>query len=392
MPEFARSELYLCDWQGNRLQVLSIPGEWTSFTWQHVLNGRGVYSLELVAETDTKNAFLVDYGVELSRNYGDGWYTEYYGLHLDEDERLTSGDVDEHHWISSGWSAEHLLDQPLLWPLEETIYPDPYGDGEGLEVLARYDQWWMHGPADDIMKQMVEESMGGSAATERQFTNVVVQGATSEGVWRCYEARYPQLLTALQELAGEQSETDFQMVVMSGAGFEFRTYSPYHGTDRREGYSANPTIFALEFGNMLNPRRRVIRREQSTVAIGGWQGGGAERRIEIVTNETALETSPYRRREVFVDLRDLASPDEVTTRLAQELEDRDEILQVEFVPLQTEGCLYQRDWALGDLVTARLWGETYDMRVTEVGGRLSGNEEETIVGTCQLWTREEEIE
>lgn len=388
MPTFAEYQLSLVDWTGEQVDDLW-SSDFVSFLWEHRLNGPGACELDLVAETDTKDQFVVDYGVKLNRNHGDGWYTEFYGIHLDDDERLTSGDVDEHYWTSLGLGPDHFLDQPLLWPLRENVEPDPYAVG-GSEVLSWHETWWMYAALDDVMKQMVSESMGPDADADRQFANIAIQGQVGAGVWDAFEDRYPRLLAALQGLSGERSLTDFRLEPVAG-GFEFRTYSPYYGTDRRQGHHPSPTVFSLDNGNMLNPRRRTIRRQQTTVAIGGWEGGGAERTVEVLTDPAGLALSPYRRREVFVDLRDLVSEDSIAARLAQTLEDGAQVTQISFNPLQTAGCLYRRDWALGDLCSAELWGEEYDVRIVRVGGRLDGRDEEVIAGEIELWTREEVV-
>jgi len=357
-----------------------------SFVWQHRLNEPGIYALTLVAETSTKDLFKPHYGIKLMRNHGDLWYEEFYGFHLDEEEWEVSGEVDEHYWSSMGLTPEWLLDQPLLIPLTEALPIDPYGDGAD-EILARHEVWWMHGAADDVMKQMVSESMGPEAGTDRQFSNFTVQGMTGEGAWDCYEARYPRLLEAIQDLAGERGQTDFR-VVRTDDGFEFRTYSPYYGMDKRLG-QPNPTVFSKEMGNMLNPKKRVVRHKQVTDVYGGWEGGKAERLIYTASNTTSLPASPYRRRELFVDLRDVVSEDTVASHLTQELKDNDEIVEIMFTPLQTAGCLYRRDWELGDLCTAVLWGTTYDIRIVEVSARIDGENEELIEGVAEIWTREE---
>lgn len=376
MPTFSAYEIWLCDWTGAQVALLSGPGL-VSLEWQHVLNGPGVYRLELVAETSTPALFKIDYGVRVMRDYGAGLYEEYYGFHLDSEEWLQSGEVDEHYWASAGMSPEWLLDQPLVQPVPS---PNPNYD--------TYDLWWANGPADDVMKQMVSESMGGGAATDRQFSYVTVQGNTGQGVSSSYEARYDRLLEVLQDMAGERGGADFRMA-RTGTGFEFRTYAPYYGTDRRVGNSAGnkPALFSLELENILYPSRQVIRHAEATAVYGGWQGGGMERTIYTATNATALAESPFRRREVFVDLRDVVQADVIPAMLAQALIDQGKQEVVTFTPVQTGACLYGRDWALGDLVTLDLWGSRYDMRIVEVSGRIDGSNEEEIVGTAELWTR-----
>ena len=125
-----------------------------------------------------------------------------------------------------------------------------------------------------------------------------------------------------------------------------------------------------------------------TAAYGGWQGGGMERSIYLRENAAALAESPYARREGFYDLRDVAQADVIDGILDQTLIDDGEKEIVSAEILQTNACLYGRDWWFGDLVTLDLPdGTSYDMRVIEVRGRISGDNEEEIEGTIELWTR-----
>jgi len=195
----------------------------------------------------------------------------------------------------------------------------------------------------------------------------------------------------VQSLAGERGQTDFRVVRLS-SGFEFRTYSPFYGTDRRQGHADSPTVFGLELENVRNPRRRVLRGREVTAVLGGWQGGGQDRDIYTDTNPDALAESPYRRREQFEDISDVTTPDSIPNVLAQYLIDNGELVEVTFEPVQTAECLYGVHWALGDLVTLELWGASYDMRIVEVNGRISGPDsaqDEEIVGVAELWTRGE---
>lgn len=380
MPNFADYELWLTDWAGDTVDSLFAsgrPGEFLSMTWQHVLNGMAVYRLEMVARTK-KDEFEKHYGLRLMRDHGAGMYEEFYGIHLDSEEWLSSGDVDEQYWASMGYSPDWLLDQPLLQPLPNANPNFP-----------RYDVWWMHGASDDVLKRMVSESMGGGAATGRQFSNLAVAGDTSEGAFSCYEGAYERLLEAMQKISGEENQVDFKVFHVVG-GFEFRTYCPYYGADRRKRNEAGnrPTIFSLELGNVLEPNRKVLSNQEVTVAIGGWQGGGAEQDIYEMTNVTAIAKTPFSRREQYYDLHDITQADVIPRKLRQYLIDDGQREIVEFKPVETSACRYGRDWALGDLVTLELWDEEYPVRITEIGGRIDGSNEEQIVGKAELWTRD----
>lgn len=371
MPHFADYELYLCDHQGN--QVISLTGpEMLEFKWSLTLNGPGVFSCTLVAESGIQDYFRKHYGLKLMRDYGDGFYEEFYGFHLAKREWLQSSEVDEHYWESRGLGPEWLLDQPLIWPVQSSNPNYQF-----------YDLWWASGTADDVIKQMASESIGGGADEDRQFSNFVVEGNNGQGIYSCFEARFDRLLASMQAIAGDEYETDFR-VVRTEAGFELRTYSPYYGTDRRRG-TTDPTIFDLERGNMQNPDHLVDWREEVTYLIGGWQGARAGQALYFAQDAAVMAETPFSRREDYTDLQSLSQSDQIPDIMVNELYNLRKVEEVSFELLQTDACLYGRDWNLGDLVELDLWGYSYDMRITGVNGRISGADEETIVGIAELY-------
>ena len=390
MPQFADYRVKLLDHNTDEVLRLFPGNDFMSITWQHTLNNPGVFRLGLVAETTTKDEFIVDYQVLIERNATGNeadWYEEFTGFHLDTEEWYEGDQVDKHFWASMGLGPEWLIDQPLLQPLMNI----------GNDNWAFYDKWWQHGYTDDVVKLMVAESMTASPDTDRNFANMIVEGNSSAGTVDCYEGAYVRLLDAVRDTIGEdgsRGNCDFAVVRVSG-GYEFRTYSPFKGTDRRVGNTDGnrPTIFSFEHENMKNPRLQTIRHGEVTVAIGLWQGGGMERTTYTRTNDEAMAESPYRRREQAYDLRDLSQPDVINAYLDQKLVDdgKQEILTFELI--QTNACLYGPPpgghWQMGDLCSAIAFGRTWDVRIVDAGGRLSGENEEEIEGFAESWTRAE---
>ena len=381
--------VYLLGWTGEKITQLFPGDDFLSLTWEHRRNQPGTYRLELVGETGTKDRFLKHYAISIERNWGNApgdWYEEYTGFHLGKQEWWVNPDdgPDEHYWASLGLSPEWLVDQPLLQPVAN----------QGNNAWAYYDTWAQHGYSDDIIKAMVGESMVSPADTDRDYTSMALQGDTGEAVWSCYDGSWIRLQDAITDTIGETGDLggcDFRVTRVSG-GYEFRTYTPFYGTDRRRGNSAGnkPTIFSFENGNMRNPDHRELWAEQVTVAYGGGGGEGMQRPIEYRQNDAALAESPFSRREGFYDMRDVQIPDRIPGILDQHLIDDGLQTFVTAGILQTDACLYGRDWNFGDLVTLDLPGSrTYDMRIVEVGGGIDGENEERIEGVIELWTREE---
>jgi len=382
MPQFGNYRVHLLDWSGNKVTQIYPATDFLKVDWEHVRNGPGAYRVDLVAETTTKDLFLKHYGVLIERNWGDDpndWYEEYVGIHLGEHEWWVHGDVDEHYWASLGLSPEWLISQPLLEPLS-TANPDYY----------RYDLWWKHGPSDDVVKAMVANSMVSATETARNFSQFAVQGNAGEGYSGCLEGAWVRLEDAVLDAIGEdgaRGNCDFKVVRVTG-GYEFRTYVPFYGTDRRKGYADTPTIFSEENGNVKNFDRKIIWAEEVTVSRGGWRGTGETERIITEENAAALDESPYSRREEYYNVKDLASEGSVADYLQQQLVNDGKQTFVTAEILQTDSCLYGRNWRQGDLVTLIFPdGTEYSMRVVEANGSLEPDKEEIIEGTIELWTR-----
>ena len=390
MPRFGQYRVKLCGWTGTPISDLFPGDDFQSISWEHKRNQPGAYACELVGEAATKDSFKKHYQVLIQRNWGTApgdWYDEYAGFHLGYLEKWPTDEVDAHYWTSLGLSPEWLIDQPLLQPVVNVGNPNwPY-----------YDLWWNHGYADDVVKSMVSESLVSPevcpvSGADRAFTQVTVEGDEGEGVWSCFEGSWVRLLDAVTDAVGEdgtKGDCDFRVERVSG-GYEFKTYSPFFGTDRRRGHCNRPTVFSFQNGNIKNPEKQVLWATAVTAAYGGWQGGGMERGIYYAENADALAETPYSRREGFYDIRDVSQSDVILGMLDQKLIDDGETETVSAEILQTDACLYGRDWWFGDLVTLDLPdGTSYDMRVIEVRGRISGENEEEIEGVIELWNRAE---
>ena len=394
MPQMGQYRVKLLDWTATPIMDLFPGDDFLSISWEHKRNQPGAFACELVGETATHERFVKHYQVLIERNWGNepgDWYEEFSGFFLGYTERWPTDTVDKHFWTALGLSPEWLADQPLLQPVANT----------GNSQFAFYDLWWNHGAADDTAKLMFAESAVSPATViidsttiDRTFTNVTVEGDEGEGVWSCYEGSWVRCLDAIVDSIGEdgtKGNCDFRIERVSG-GYQFNTYSPYFGTDRRRGNDAGnkPTIFSFDNGNMKNPERQVLWADAVTAAYGGWQGGEMQRTIYYQENATALAETPYARREGFYDVREVPQGDTVDGILQQKLIDDGEKELVSAEILQTDACLYGRDWWYGDLVTLDLPdGSTYDMRVIEVRGRISGDNEEEIEGVIELWDRAE---
>lgn len=266
------------------------------------------------------------------RNQGQGidWYCDFYGLYREPDRR----------GARPGIFAAYCPGQLSMLAWRIVAWPAATTNRSQFTSTA----------AETIMKTLVNYNAGASATTgngrERTGTitgvSVEADGAGGNSLdWNC---GHKNLLETLQEIAFIAGG-DFDLVKTAAQAWEFRWYEGQLGTDR----SAD-VIFALDYDNMANPRYRLRRLGEKTVAIVGGQGVESGRTIEVRTG--ANYNASTNNIEAFVDARNITTTAGLQTRGDQYLEASRAYDEFYFDVLQTAVSAYGKHYFLGDLVTA----------------------------------------
>jgi hypothetical protein len=134
------------------------------------------------------------------------------------------------------------------------------------------------------------------------------------------------------------------------------------GKNLTSGQSVNNRVmFGLKYGNIANYKKVKDILAEKTVAYVGGQGEGAARNIVEVES-----TGSSRRKEKFVDARDINENAELTERGQQALSENAAINSYEFEVLEMQ-YKYESDWDLGDFVTVVIDKDNYmDLQVQKV--------------------------
>ena len=245
------------------------------------------------------------------------------------------------------------------------------------------------GTADDVMKEYVDENLGGSAAAGRDLTgdgfSVQADLTLAQAIDKAASRR--NLLTVCQELAQSSTQlgTDLFFDVMhpTPATFEFRTYMGRRGSDRTIATGQNPVLLAPEMGNLSNVSYDQDWRGEVTFVYGAGQGLEDDRLVVERNDATRLAASVFNRREALFDGRIYS--------VQASLEDASDARLRELRPKRrfraeitgTESFRYGRDWNFGDQLTAEFAGETLDVDVLAVQGIIDSNNRETISGRLE---------
>jgi hypothetical protein len=149
----------------------------------------------------------------------------------------------------------------------------------------------------------------------------------------------------------------------TGQMFIFRWHAGQLGADRRGN-----VVFSEGYGNMAEPRLEVRRSHVRNAALVAAYGEAAARYTVWRTDAASIALSPWGRREVLVDAREVddgnatAAADKGDAALAENRA----TVGFSFKPLQSPGSLYGKNYFLGDLVTARYQGVDYDRKIQSV--------------------------
>jgi len=202
--------------------------------------------------------------------------------------------------------------------------------------------------AETIAKTLVSYNIGASATTvngrilDGVNSLISVQADAAGGNTLDWFCEWANLLETLQELA-EVGGGDMDLVPVTG-GYEFRWYAGQRGTDR-----SATLLFALERGNIANPRYVLSTVEMKNAVVVGGKGEDAERATAVVLSS---EHTSATQAEMFENATDVETSDGLSDRGAAALEENKTVSAFSFDILQTEACNFGVEYVLGDLVKA----------------------------------------
>lgn len=237
--------------------------------------------------------------------------------------------------------------------------------------------------AETIMKTLVTRNLTSSGTTGDGRKRVAPQpGITVEadaagGNTLTYACAWANVLEALQDVA-RIGGGDFDLVQTGAAAWQFQFHAGQLGTDR----SAS-VVFSLAHGNMASPVYTLARSEERTVAIVGGQGEEAARATAVRTGANYHVTT--NNIETFVQASDRDSTAGLQAAGDARLDELEARPAFRFDIIETPATVYNRDFYLGDLVTARYRDTAYTVKVKGVtvslaadGTESKGFEAETV--------------
>lgn len=337
--------------------VLSPPLEGVkSFTYTHSLHGLGFFSVAL-PESFRYELLGIDRRIHFFRKPDNGSMRQDFVGFI----RRIIIETDENNVTTQtvqGYNANHLLDGRIIYAAA--------GSTQAEKSAA----------IDDMMKAIVGEQCGSSAAAARQFPSSYfsVQANSTSGPTIAKGFAYRPMMDVLREVneASRQAGTEvfFQVMPLGIDRFMFVTSTAQLGRD-----ISDRVEFSIERENLSAAKLTIDWSNERNYGYGLGAGEGTDRYIGTSENTTRSGASWYARREVSKDARNQA--DGGADAAAQSV-------VAERRPLTTfganiksiAGCAYGVDWNAFDRVAVSFKKLTFDsiIRTVTVSVEDTGNE------------------
>lgn len=242
-------------------------------------------------------------------------------------------------------------------------------------ILARrivWNQTTVNGTAENGLRKLVTDAFISPAIPERKYERLKLAAAC--GFTEKLEAQYTgDNILEVHEAVCAANNYGFKVTRGEDSTLVLGLYK---GVDRTVGQWENPrVIFSEEYDNLRATTYTMDKKGYKTVALVAGEGEGSARRRRVVNR--LVDLSGLRRRELFVDAKDVSSNDGeiTTTEYNAQLDDRG-ITTLSEAPIvrSMEGQIepgqmytYKVDYNLGDFVTiVNKYGVQVDAQVLEV--------------------------
>jgi hypothetical protein len=356
-----RHQIRVRNSSGSLVAVLDDTGGFLAASFTRRLNSPAESVVEIDANDERRNLFVLDAFVELWRSnldWGLDWYREAVTFH-----RMPS--IDEQTDGKPLFRSHGVGMMDLLARREIAYKAD---DSPRVKKSA---------VAETVMKQYVKENAGSdalaSAGRERNgnFTGFSVEASGGGGAIWSGSRSFKNLLEVCKEISAS-SGIDFD-VVESATAFTFKTYVNGYGSDRSKlgldpltglnGAGNVPVVFSRERGNLRGLVRSQDRSTEKNVVFALGRGLGGNRDMQVVVDATLTDDSPWNDIEVSVNAASEAGDDlnALVSRGQALLEKASPVEALGYEIVQTPGQFYGKDYFLGDIVAAELFD--LDLRI-----------------------------
>jgi hypothetical protein len=358
-------ELWLADDAGNRLELLNSV---TSFELGHVVGDVGWASLLMPHAAGTLYTQMQpDRQIQMYRQPRDGTgMLELEALLFQRRLRQATSLSGLATYGLGGADANDLLARRIV----------AYAAGSAQAEMS--DQ------ADDMMKEIVRDALGGDAGAGRDMTAVGFSVGANAGAGPTISKAFAwqNVLSAAQGVQAASraagSEVFFAVQPTSLTSYRFDTYTGQPGRDRRWSVSPIGMMFGLDWGNVANVVYEQDYTDEENYIYAGGRGQGAAREVQEVSDAGRIAASRWNRREGF-------APSNATTAEGVRNDGRERLerqrprLLLSADLLDTPATPYgAAGWRVGDRVTVTHLGRSFDCLIRSAYISVDAQGQETV--------------
>lgn len=251
-------------------------------------------------------------------------------------------DEDKEQITVKGRDIKSIIERRIITPPKNEVYDKAKGAAES--VIKHYVDVCCVNPIDPV----------------RKINNLIIAEDKKRGLNVSWESRYKGLATEIESISRIGNIGWFIYLDAEKKKFIFDTEL---GIDRTAEQKTNSrVIFSSEYSNISNAIHTSNSISYKNVAYVGGQGEGIEREVIEVkkSNQVGLK-----RREIFIDARDIGESENLSDRGLAKLNQYDYIVNTE-CEIINKNLIYERDWDLGDIGTIKNNISNRNLRITEV--------------------------
>jgi len=357
-------ELWLTSDTGERLAILERA---VSFTYTHSTGGLGFFSVTLPGTFPRTFLDTTRRVMFFRKPSGGAMALDFVGF-----IRRVVASTDANNQLTrtiSGYGPNWLLDGRIVYAS---------AGSPGAEKT---------GAADDVMKAIVREQMGASAAAARALlsTYFSVQADSSMGPTITKGFAYRPVLDVLQELTqvARQAgvETFWEIRPLDTTRFQFVTSTAQLGRDLR----GSGMVFGDEFGNLRTASLSEDWSDERNFGYGLGSGEGASRVIQTAEDTTRSGRSWYARREIAKDARNQTGTAGVTAAAQAAITAGRPVTAFSGDIVSTAGAAYGVNWRNGDRVDVTFDGRQFDALIRAVTVSVGDDGREQISARLEAY-------
>lgn len=234
------------------------------------------------------------------------------------------------------------------------------------------------GSAEETIKHYVDANCVNPINIDRKISNLIIAENKNRGTQIKWQSRYKNLEAEAEKICKTGGIGWFIYIDFREKKLVFDVET---GVNRTSSQDINSrAIFSSEFENITNTKHTSSNTNYKNVGYVGGQGEGTERNIIQVKKSNGVG---LKRREIFIDARDISENENLQDRGLSKLSDCDYVLNTDSTILNTN-LEYEKDWDLGDIVTVKNNFGLNNLRISEVREIYESNVNiEVTVGTIE---------